>query len=240
MTRDEALRILGLDAGVSTRQVRSRFHELALVCHPDTSPDGSLALERFLEVKEAYALLVNAPPAPPRKETRAPSSGGRANRSSRPRDKAFTSEIDRQRVVPIRLTFEESMTGKSFRLRTAHGHVELEVPPGTPDGGLLRRSVPVGGGNQVTIVFAILVSRSTRYRRAGNDLFVRAEIAPAEAQRGTTIRVRTPWRTVDVHVEPYSRHGNVIRVPSQGVPSPRGRGDLYVELADTWRQLNSR
>jgi DnaJ-class molecular chaperone len=68
------------------------------------------------------------------------------------------------------------------------------------------------------------------YRRRGDDLVVRIPIGIEEAFAGAQRRLATPAGPVTVLVPRRSRHGDVVRLAGRGVPGPRGRGDLFVEL----------
>jgi curved DNA-binding protein CbpA len=52
-------RILGVDAQATGEEIKRAYRRLALQYHPDRNPDDPQAEERFKEISEAYAVLVD-------------------------------------------------------------------------------------------------------------------------------------------------------------------------------------
>ncbi len=52
-------RILGVDAQATEEEIKRAYRRLALQYHPDRNPDDPRAEERFKEISEAYAVLVD-------------------------------------------------------------------------------------------------------------------------------------------------------------------------------------
>ena len=52
--------ILGLSPEASEEEIRRTYRRLALEWHPDRNPDNPRAEERFKEISEAYAVLIDA------------------------------------------------------------------------------------------------------------------------------------------------------------------------------------
>ena len=127
------------------------------------------------------------------------------------------------RVVPVEITLSQVMTGAQLRVALPDGRIVLvDVPPGADTGLLLY---PEAG-----LVIEIRVKPDREYRRRGDDLLVRISIGFDEAFAGTQRQLPTPSGSVTIVVPRHSRHGDVVRVIGRGVPGPRGRGDLFVEL----------
>ena len=60
MTVATAARTLGIADTASMNGIHARFRELAKEWHPDTSPhDPGLAHEMFIQVRDAYEILLN-------------------------------------------------------------------------------------------------------------------------------------------------------------------------------------
>ena len=76
----------------------------------------------------------------------------------------------------------------------------------------------------------IRIMPDREYRRRGADLLVCMTIGIDEAFAGTRRQLATPSGPVTVVVPRRSRRGDVVRIVGRGVPGPRGRGDLFVEL----------
>jgi DnaJ-class molecular chaperone len=118
-----------------------------------------------------------------------------------------------------------------FRFRG--GQLRVEVPAGVENNHVLRKTVPLPNGLLRTIAFEVRIAPHPRYWRQGADLLVRVIWTDEQMMNGASIRVPTPWGKVPVVVPRYSKRGDIIRVPGKGLPSPRGRGNLLVELSDT-------
>jgi curved DNA-binding protein len=130
---------------------------------------------------------------------------------------------ERTRVVPIEITLLQAIHGVQLGVALSDGRIVLvDVPPGADTGLLLR---PEDG-----LLIEIRVKPDREYRRRGDDLLVRMAIGIEEAFAGTRRQLATPSGPVAVVVPRHSRRGDVIRIVARGVPGPRGRGDLFVEL----------
>ena len=62
MTRDEALKILGLDGGSDAVQIKAAYRKLALRHHPDKGGNA----ESFIRIKQAYEILTGRVRTPAR------------------------------------------------------------------------------------------------------------------------------------------------------------------------------
>ena len=58
MTRDEALRILGLESNATLADAKKAYRDLVKVIHPDKDPSPG-AKQRFLLVQDAYEVITN-------------------------------------------------------------------------------------------------------------------------------------------------------------------------------------
>lgn len=55
---DQARQLLGLGRAVSEPEVRKAYHRLAAAAHPDRRPGDELAKRRFIELRQAFDLLI--------------------------------------------------------------------------------------------------------------------------------------------------------------------------------------
>ncbi len=115
--------------------------------------------------------------------------------------------------------------------------VAVDVPPGCPDGAVIRvpgmghagRAGGAPGDAHVTIT----VAPHPLYRRAGNDLHVEVPVALHEAALGARIALPAiAGGTVRLRVPPGTQSGQRFRLRERGLPSPRhdARGDLIAEV----------
>jgi hypothetical protein len=221
MSRERMLELLGLERDATEQAIKQRYRELARRYHPDVNPGDDRAHARFRAILAAYqALLVLRDVGPTRAES------GREASPQFPAACPFVVPLPREertRVVPVEITLFQVMTGAQLGVALPDGRIVLiDVPPGADTGLLLR---PEDG-----LLIEIRVKPDREYRRRGDDLLVRISIQIDEAFTGTRRRLATPSGPVTVVVPRHSRHGDVVRIPGRGVPGPRGRGDLFVEL----------
>ena len=50
-------KILGLERTASAKEIKQAYYRLIRIYHPDYNPSNNAALERFLEISEAYKIL---------------------------------------------------------------------------------------------------------------------------------------------------------------------------------------
>jgi curved DNA-binding protein CbpA len=55
----EALRVLGLEAGSSQKQVSSAYRKSALVVHPDKNPNNRAAAAQFLKINRVFLKIMS-------------------------------------------------------------------------------------------------------------------------------------------------------------------------------------
>ena len=216
MSRAYLLSLFGLGADATADSIKQRYRELARRYHPDVNPNDAKAHVRFRAIVAAYQELLAPAPDPAAPE----------NATVRRRAPQFVVPLprdDRTRVVPIEISLVQVVHGAQLGVALPDGCIVLvDVPPGADTGMLLR---PEDG-----LMVEIRVREDRDYRRRGDDLLVRIAIAIDEAFDGATRRLVTPSGDVTVAIPKHSKHGDVIRIPHRGVPGPRGRGDLFVEL----------
>src|SRR6266487_729350 len=51
--------LMGLDPDATEEEIRKAYRRLALQWHPDRNPDNPQAADRFKEISEAYAVLID-------------------------------------------------------------------------------------------------------------------------------------------------------------------------------------
>ncbi|HAA28282.1 MAG TPA: molecular chaperone DnaJ [Cyanobacteria bacterium UBA8553] len=60
MNLADCYRLLGLMYGASTAEVKASYRRLARRCHPDVNSEDKFAQDKFIELTEAYKILLNA------------------------------------------------------------------------------------------------------------------------------------------------------------------------------------
>lgn len=220
MVRERMLGLLGLGADATTEEIKRRYRELARRYHPDVNPGDSRAQARFRAILSAYQQLLAPQPRP------SPSPSPTAAPAQEPLACPFVIPLprdERTRVVPIEITLLQVIYGAQLGVALPDGRIVLvDVPPGADTGLLLRP--------EESLLIEIRVLPDPAYRRRGGDLLVRMTIGIDEAFAGTRRQLTTPSGPATIVIPRHSRRGDVIRVVGRGVPGPRGRGDLFVEL----------
>jgi molecular chaperone DnaJ len=119
----------------------------------------------------------------------------------------------------------------------SHRKIDLTIPAGVDTGTRLRvASEGEGGfkgGPAGDLYVEVAVKDDPRFERDGNDLIGNLEVDYLQMILGAEIEVETVTHTVNVHLEPHSQVGDMLKVAEEGVPMLRGsrRGDLFLRLS---------
>ena len=227
--------ILGVPATATEEEIRRTYRRLALQWHPDRNPGDSRAEERFKEISEAYAVLMD--PAK-RRAWEAARQGGRVGDFVHSREDVFRDLFADPRASAI---FEE--------LARELGRMGLRVERQDFERTLFGGRVVVTGGVFVISPWRVL-GRITgaglrmlgrrllglpgaRATGGRSDVTVPLRLTAAEADRGARKRVtlRRPDGddAVLVTVPPGVRSGTRLRLRGKGRALPGGdRGDAYL------------
>jgi DnaJ-class molecular chaperone len=134
------------------------------------------------------------------------------------------------------LSFLDAINGGKQSIVLPDGTtLEVNIPPGTRDGHVLRlkgKGRPgVGDGPPGDALIEISVLPHPYFTRKGDDIYLDLPISLKEAVLGAKIKVPTPSGAVTVAVPKWSNTGRVLRLKGRGVPRPDGsKGDEYVKL----------
>lgn len=152
--------------------------------------------------------------------------GGRASVRMRGGDVHYRMTID----------FLDAVNGGKKQITLPDGSVlDVNIPPGTRDGQILRlrgKGRPgLGGGSSGDALVEIEVRPHREFTRKGDDLQVELPLPLADAVLGGKVTVPTPDGSVTMRVPKWSNTGSVLRLRGKGVPRADGsRGDEYVTL----------
>ena len=112
----------------------------------------------------------------------------------------------------------------------------VTIPPGVENGKhlVLPRQGDAGpnGGPPGDLYVVTRVKPHEYFERQDADLYCAVPISVAQAALGAEIHVGTlDGKTIKVKVRAGTQNGTLLRIASEGVPSPSGRrGDLYIKL----------
>jgi molecular chaperone DnaJ len=114
--------------------------------------------------------------------------------------------------------------------------VNVQIPPGIPDGARLRVSgrghAGLRGGAPGDLLIDVEVHPHQMFRRQGDDLHVEVPLAIHEAALGARIALPTPDGPTTIRIPPGTQSGQQFRFRERGAPSAHNgtRGDLVVQV----------
>ncbi|MCH2134979.1 MAG: DnaJ domain-containing protein [Phycisphaerales bacterium] len=152
--------------------------------------------------------------------------GSRATRGPSPRQ-----GVDQRRDLHV--TFLTAARGGVEPVKFDDGSsVQLRIPAGIEDGGVLRlrgRGGPgQAGGPDGDLLVTVRVGAHPLFRREGLDLLVDLPINIAEAVSGVTVEVQLLQGSLELRIPPGTSSGARLRVPGQGIKGQSDRtGDFY-------------
>lgn len=136
----------------------------------------------------------------------------------------------------LELSFLDAVNGGKQSIVLPDGtSLDVNIPPGTRDGQILRlkgKGGPAPGeGPTGDALIEISVLPHPYFTRKGDDIHLDLPISLKEAVLGAKIRVPTPGGAVAVAVPKWSNTGRVLRLKGRGVSrADGGKGDEYVKL----------
>jgi DnaJ-class molecular chaperone len=136
----------------------------------------------------------------------------------------------------LELDFIDAINGGKRQITLPDGSVlDVNIPPGTRDGQLLRlrgKGRPgTGGGPPGDALVEIEVRPHRLFMRKGDDIHLNLPISLDEAVLGGKVKVPTPSGPVTMTVPKWANTGTVLRLKGKGVPRIDGsRGDEFVTL----------
>jgi DnaJ-class molecular chaperone len=135
----------------------------------------------------------------------------------------------------VEVDFLLAARGGRQRLDLGGRVIEIDIPPGTEDGRVLRlkgqgaRSMP--GGSPGDALVTVAVRPHARFSLQGKDVHLELPISLPEAIQGAKATVPTLDGPVRISVPPGSNSGRSLRLKGRGVAVPgEARGDQYVRL----------
>jgi molecular chaperone DnaJ len=113
--------------------------------------------------------------------------------------------------------------------------IMVTIPAGVENGKrvVIPRQGDAGlnGGSAGDLYVFIRVKPHEYFERQNLDLYCAVPISITQAALGADIHVRTlDDKTIKVKVPAGIQNGKMLRIRDEGVPSGRGRGNLYIKL----------
>lgn len=221
---------LGLDHRCTTEQIRAAYRLLAKRHHPDLNPGcaASAALTRALNA--AHEILSD--PDLRRAYDR------ELAEARKPAPSARGVKTERHLAQEMFLRVEEFMRGSTLEVRVNDPAnpqgaeiYELTIPPATAPGAKFRvaRDGAFAGG---FVTVRVRVRPDFRFKARGSDVRCDLKIKPERAaQGGMEMVAGVGGVSLRVTIPRGVGRGEIIRIPGEGLPRPRGgRGDLLVRI----------
>lgn len=143
-------------------------------------------------------------------------------------------------LMRITIPFRQAILGGERRVdidrNGQNEQLQVRIPAGVEPGQKLRIPGKGGpspsGGPTGDLLLEINVSKDSRFRREGNDLYTTIKIPFTGACLGTTVTVETLEDAKRIKVKPGTHNGSKIRLKGFGVPGHAGKqaGDLYAVI----------
>lgn len=217
---------LGLDRRCTAAQIRSAYRLLAKQHHPDLNHSSPEAAERARELNAAHEVLGD----PVRRR-----AYDRELNDPVPR---AATRIERNLHQDVYLRIEELFRGTSLEVNIndpgnpdGPETLPLVIPPETAPGARfkLARSGHFAGG---LVTVRVRVRPNARFKVRGCDLRTDLRINARRAAEGGSEMIPSPvGAMLRVSIPRGVARGEVIRIPGEGLPKPRGgRGDLLVRI----------
>lgn len=221
---------LGLDRRCTAEQIRTAYRVLARQHHPDLNPGSPTAVAHTQELNAAYACLSD-----PDSRQAYDRELDAAHQSVKP---ARAAKSERNISQAVHLRIEEFLRGVTLEVRvndpgnpSGPETYPLVIPPETAPGTRLRvaRQAPFAGG---FILVKLCVKPDFRFKARGSDVRCELKIKPERAANGGLEMIRgVTGAMLRVQIPRGTGRGEVIRLPGEGLPRPRGgRGDLLVRV----------
>lgn len=224
--------VLGLDRRCTEAQIKTAYRVLARQHHPDLNPGSAAAVARTQALNAAYEILSD-----PERRT-AYDAELAAKKSAAPKRGERGGRSERDVAQEVNLRFEDFLRGTTLDVRVNDPAnpegpeiYELTVPPGTAPGARFRlpRTGAFAGGWVRVRVRAL---PGFRFKARGSDLRCDLTLKPQRAaQGGSEMIPGVTGSLVRVEIPRGVGRGEILRVPGEGLPRPRGgRGDLLVRV----------
>jgi DnaJ-class molecular chaperone len=225
--------ILGLDRGCTDAQIRRAYRVLAKRYHPDVNHGSAEAAERCRELNSAHEVLID--PARRRAYDRelegtevTPPARRVEKRERNVAQDAFVRMADFLRGTTLEVHVNDPANPRAAEAAEIY---RLEIPPGTAPGTRFRlpRAEPFADG---FVQIRVKPMPGGRLKVRGSDLRCDLRITARRAREGGMESVTgVTGLPVRVPIPRGVERGEVVRVPGEGLPKPRGgRGDLLVRV----------
>lgn len=113
-------------------------------------------------------------------------------------------------------------SGETLSMET----VDLNIPPGSDDGTVLRLATP----SRRSVMVKLRVKPDSFFSREGRNIHCTVRITAPQAVLGTKLKIRTLDGKVMLRIHPGTQPGTILRIPGKGVPYRGAKGDQLVHV----------
>lgn len=138
----------------------------------------------------------------------------------------------------LHLSLEEAYKTHKQTLTVNGKNIRITIPAGVENGQTIRIAgyggPGVNGGPAGDLYLTFVIAPGTRFRRAGNDLFMAADLDLYTAVLGGDMTIDTLDGKLRVKIQPETQNGTKIRLKQKGFPVYKSEGqfgDLIVTLS---------
>ncbi len=220
--------MLGLARGCTAEEIRAAYRILARRYHPDLNQHDPEAHRRAQTLNAAYEVLSD--PARRRSYHRELDESREAARNK------GGAKIEQHIKQEVRLCVDDFLRGTVLEVSVNDpaepneaNTYRVEIPPLTAPGTRLR--LPRQGARG-ELQLQLKALPGYRFKVRGADLRTDLRISAQRAEQGGTELIERPTGgMIRVTIPPRVKRGEIIRLPGEGMPRPRGgRGDLLVRV----------
>ena len=237
--------ILGVSPQASADEIKKAYRQLARTLHPDANPGNKEAEAKFKEITEAYDVLGDSKKRQQYDRLKSTSnfSGFEGDFSdfngdifSNIFEEIFSNSLRNFDLdVECKLTFKESIEGKTVKIRLEDDEISINIPAGVEDGQVLK--VPNKGkfdprrNRYGNLMIHLKVKQHKVFQVNGGQLFLALPISLAESVLGHEIKITNPYdESFTFKVPEAAQNDQILRVRGKGIKHGDQQGDLYIQL----------
>ena len=138
----------------------------------------------------------------------------------------------------LHLTLRDAYTTHKQTLNLDGKQVRITIPAGVANGQVIKLkgygSPGINGGPNGDLFITFIIADDTMFKRAGNDLYITAEIDLYTAVLGGDFMLETLSGKIKLKVNPETQNGSIVRLKGKGFPVYK-KENMFGDLFVTWQ-----